>query len=70
MMFDKVTKCCVSEQNVYYALNTEKVGVFKGTGFIVDQERGIIATNFHVTTLSEDKFDSFARRLLVLVRNR
>lgn len=37
-----------SEQNISHALNSEKVGVFTGTGFIVDKNEGIIATNYHV----------------------
>jgi len=33
-------------------LNSEKVGVFTGTGFIVDASEGIIATNYHIAGTS------------------
>jgi S1-C subfamily serine protease len=36
------------EQNVSHPLNSEKAGVFAGTGFIVDSKMGVIATNFHI----------------------
>ncbi|MFH1723125.1 MAG: trypsin-like peptidase domain-containing protein [Elusimicrobiota bacterium] len=40
------------EISVQHGLNTEGTGVNKGTGFIVDAERGIIATNRHVVGTS------------------
>jgi S1-C subfamily serine protease len=36
------------EQNVSQPLNSEKSGVFAGTGFIVDSKLGIIVSNFHI----------------------
>jgi len=42
-------KCVVNiEQNITHNLNSEKVGVFSGTGFIVNAKEGIIATNYHI----------------------
>ncbi len=40
------------EQNITHCLNSEKVGVFSGTGFIVDSVEGIIATNYHIAGTS------------------
>jgi S1-C subfamily serine protease len=40
------------EQNITHCLNSEKVGVFSGTGFIVDAAEGIIATNYHIAGTS------------------
>jgi S1-C subfamily serine protease len=46
-------KCVVNiEQNITHCLNSEKVGVFSGTGFIVDAQEGIIATNYHIAGTS------------------
>jgi S1-C subfamily serine protease len=46
-------KCVVNiEQNITHCLNSEKVGVFSGTGFIVDAAEGIIATNYHIAGTS------------------
>jgi S1-C subfamily serine protease len=40
------------EQNITHCLNSEKVGVFSGTGFIVDAAEGVIATNYHIAGTS------------------
>jgi len=46
-------KCVVNiEQNITHCLNSEKVGVFSGSGFIVDAAEGIIATNYHIAGTS------------------
>lgn len=52
-LLKRLKKCVVNiEQNISHALNSEKVGVFTGTGFIVDKNEGIIATNYHITGTS------------------
>ncbi|MFQ5930193.1 MAG: trypsin-like peptidase domain-containing protein [Acidobacteriota bacterium] len=49
----RLKKTVVNVQtSVSHALNTERVGKFAGTGFIVDASSGIIATNRHVATTS------------------
>ncbi|HBL16305.1 MAG: hypothetical protein A2X36_06475 [Elusimicrobia bacterium GWA2_69_24] len=40
------------EVSIQHGLNAEEPGVQRGTGFIVDAERGIIATNAHVVGTS------------------
>ena len=40
------------EVSIQHGLNSEGTGKHRGTGFIVDAERGIIATNRHVVGTS------------------